>query len=104
MSNTTWVGVVQGAVVPDLCYSDLPNQLAFSEGDAALVLAHGSTTHLPSNPLVFDADATASFHIAGVDFLFGDGSVHNISSGINPYTYQALCTRNGGEVVDGGQF
>jgi prepilin-type N-terminal cleavage/methylation domain-containing protein len=104
MSNTTWVGAVQGAVVPDLRYSDLPDQLANAEGDSALVLAHGSTTHLPNNPLVFDADATASFHITGVVFLFGDGSVHPINNTIDPNTYQALCTRNGGEVVDGSQF
>ncbi|HEV3238091.1 MAG TPA: DUF1559 domain-containing protein [Gemmataceae bacterium] len=104
MSKTTWVGAVQGAVVPDLRYKDSASQLASAEGDAALVLAHGSTTHLPNNPLVFDADATASYHIAGVNFLFGDGSVHVINNTIDPNTYQALCTRDGGEVVDGSQF
>ena len=97
MSNTTWVGAVQGAIVPDLKYSDLADQLGNAEGDSVLVLAHGSTTHLPNNPLVFDADATSSFHISGVNFLFGDGSVQSINSGINPNVYQALCTRNGGE-------
>jgi prepilin-type N-terminal cleavage/methylation domain-containing protein/prepilin-type processing-associated H-X9-DG protein len=104
MSNTTWVGAVQGSVVPDLRYKDVPDQLASAEGDAALVLAHGSTSHLPNNPLVFDADATASYHIAGVNFLFGDGSVHAISNTIDPNTYQALCTRNGGESINGTQF
>jgi prepilin-type N-terminal cleavage/methylation domain-containing protein/prepilin-type processing-associated H-X9-DG protein len=104
MSNTTWVGAVQGAVVPDLRYSDQPDQLAFAEGDCAFVLAHGSTAHLPNNPLVFDADATASFHISGVNFLMGDGSVQSISDAIDPNTYQALCTRNGGEVIDGGKY
>jgi prepilin-type processing-associated H-X9-DG protein len=101
MSNTTWVGAVQGAVVPDLRYSDLPDQMANAEGDSALLLAHGSTTHLPNNPLVFDADATASFHINGVNFLFGDGSVQMINSNIDPNVYQALCTRNGGEANAG---
>ena len=104
MSNTTWVGAVQGGVVPDLRYSDVPDQLSHAEGDSALVLAHGSTTHLPNNPLVFDADATASFHISGVNFLFGDGSVQTINNDINPNTYQALCTRNGGEVIDDSQW
>jgi prepilin-type N-terminal cleavage/methylation domain-containing protein/prepilin-type processing-associated H-X9-DG protein len=97
MSNTTWVGAVQGSVVPDLRYKDTPDQMANAEGDAALVLAHGSTTHLPNNPVVTDADATASFHTNGVSFLFGDGSVQSINSGIDPNVYQALCTRNGGE-------
>jgi prepilin-type processing-associated H-X9-DG protein len=104
MSNTTWVGAVQGAVVPDLRYSDEPDQLANAEGDSALVLAHGSTTHLPNNPLVFDADATASYHPAGVNFLFGDGSVHSIGNDIDPTTYQSLCTRNGSEVIDGANY
>ena len=104
MSNTTWVGGVQGAVVPDLRHPDLTDQLASAEGDCALVLAHGSTTHLPNNPLVFDADATASYHQAGVNFLFGDGSVQVINDQINPNTYQALCTRNGGEPITAGDF
>ncbi len=101
MSNTTWVGAVVGAVVPDLRYSDVPDQLANAEGDCALVLAHGSTTHLPNNPLVFDADATSSFHPIGVNFLFGDGSVQAINNTIDPNVYQALCTRNGGEAISG---
>jgi prepilin-type N-terminal cleavage/methylation domain-containing protein len=99
MSLTTWVGAVHGAVVPDLRYSDQANQLVNAEADSAMVLAHGSTTHLPNNPLVFDADATASFHILGVNFLFGDGAVRPISNTINPDTYQALCTRKGNEIV-----
>jgi prepilin-type N-terminal cleavage/methylation domain-containing protein/prepilin-type processing-associated H-X9-DG protein len=101
MSKTTWVGAVVGAVVPDLRYADLADQLANAEGDAALVLAHGSTTHLPNNPLVFDADATASYHIAGVNFLFGDGSVQAINADIDPVVYQGLCTRSAGEVANG---
>ncbi len=99
MALTTWVGAVRGAVVPDLRYKDQPDQLTYAEGDAALVLAHGSTTHLPNNPLVTDADATASYHVSGVNFLLGDGSVQNINNTIDPFTYQALCTRNGGEAI-----
>jgi prepilin-type N-terminal cleavage/methylation domain-containing protein/prepilin-type processing-associated H-X9-DG protein len=105
MSMTTWVGAVQGSVVPDLKYNDVPDQLANAEGDSALVLCHGSLTHLPNDKLVFDADATSSFHSAGVNFLFCDGSVHCISNTITPSVYQALCTRNGDEnITDPGQF
>jgi prepilin-type processing-associated H-X9-DG protein len=108
MSLTTWVGAVQGSVVPDLKYASptgdigLPSgaELANAEGDSALVLCHGSTTHLPNDKLVFDADATSSYHAAGLNFLFCDGSVHCIGNSIDPAVYQALCTRNGGEDVD----
>jgi prepilin-type N-terminal cleavage/methylation domain-containing protein/prepilin-type processing-associated H-X9-DG protein len=104
MSLTSWVGAVQGSVVPDLKYPDLPDQLGNAEGDCALVLCHGSLTHLPNDRLVFDADATSSFHAAGVNFLFVDGSVHCIGNTIDPPVYQALCTRNGGETIDPSQF
>jgi prepilin-type N-terminal cleavage/methylation domain-containing protein/prepilin-type processing-associated H-X9-DG protein len=104
MSNTTWTGAVTNAVVPAVRYPLPADQLANAEAASALVLAHGSRAHLPNNPLVFDADATASFHIAGVNFLFGDGSVRPISSTIDGSVYEALLTRAGGEPVDGGGF
>ena len=50
------------------------------------------------------ADATASYHLAGVNFLFGDGSVQVINNSIDGVAYQSLCTRNGGEVVSGNAW
>jgi prepilin-type N-terminal cleavage/methylation domain-containing protein/prepilin-type processing-associated H-X9-DG protein len=104
MSSTTWTGAVTNGVVPAQRYATLADQLANAEAAAALVLAHGSKDHLPNNPLVFDADATASFHTAGVNFLFGDGSVRPISNSINGMVYEALLTRAGGEAGTGGEF
>jgi prepilin-type processing-associated H-X9-DG protein len=86
-------------VVPAVRYPDPADQLANAEAAPALVLAHGSRDHLPNNPLVFDADATASFHIGGVNFLFGDGSVQSITNRISGTVYEALLTRDGGEPV-----
>jgi prepilin-type N-terminal cleavage/methylation domain-containing protein/prepilin-type processing-associated H-X9-DG protein len=99
MSSTTWTGAVTGGVVPAVRYPDPGDQLANAEAAPALVLSHGSRDHLPNNPLVFDADATASFHIGGVNFLFGDGSVQSITNRISGTVYEALLTRDGGEAV-----
>jgi prepilin-type N-terminal cleavage/methylation domain-containing protein/prepilin-type processing-associated H-X9-DG protein len=104
MSDTTWVGSVTNGVVPAKRYTDTADQLANAEGAPALVLAHGSRDHLPNNPLVFDADATASFHPLGVNFLFGDGSVRIINDSINGLVYEALLTRAGGEAIDGASY
>jgi prepilin-type N-terminal cleavage/methylation domain-containing protein/prepilin-type processing-associated H-X9-DG protein len=99
MSNTTWTGAVTNGVVPALKYPDSADQLANAELAPALVLAHGSKFHLPNNPLVFDADATSSYHIGGVNFLFGDGSVRPINNAINGLTYEALLTRASGDTI-----
>jgi prepilin-type N-terminal cleavage/methylation domain-containing protein/prepilin-type processing-associated H-X9-DG protein len=101
MSSSTWTGAVTNGVVPAQRYPDPVDQLANAEGAAALVLAHGSREHLPNNPLVFDADATSSYHDSGVNFLFGDGSVQSISNTINGTVFEALLTRAGGEAVSG---
>jgi len=40
-----------------------------------------------------------SYHQGGNNFGFADGSVRYISNGINPDTYRAMGSRNGGEVI-----
>ena len=104
MSNTTWTGAVTNAIVPAQRYPLPADQLANAEAASALVLSHGSRDHLPNNPLVFDADATASFHIGGVNFLFGDGSVRAINNTIKGTVYEALLTRAGSEPISASDF
>jgi hypothetical protein len=99
MSSVTWTGAVTGGVVPAQRYPDAASQLANAELASALVLSHGSRSHIPNDQLVFDADATSSYHMGGVNFLAGDGSVHMISNAINGLVYEALLTRAGGEAV-----
>jgi len=99
MSSSTWTGAVTSGVVPAQRYPDPADQLANAEGAPALVLAHGSREHLPNNPLVFDADATSSYHVAGVNFLFGDGSVHFLLTAINGIVYENLCSRADGNPI-----
>jgi prepilin-type N-terminal cleavage/methylation domain-containing protein/prepilin-type processing-associated H-X9-DG protein len=92
MSMTTWTGAVTNGIVPSL-----RDPLA-SESAAALVLAHCGP-HLPNNHLVTDADAFSSGHTPGVNFLFGDGSVHMLFSSIGTANYDALATRQGNDIV-----
>ena len=89
------------ATQPPSPYSSPPGA-AYDNADfgEALVLAHGNATHLPNADFpIWDPDVFWSMHPGGANFLFGDGSVHFLSSGINPNTYQALGTIAGGEVV-----
>ena len=45
-----------------------------------------------------------SDHGAGVMFLFADGSVHYLNNSMNFATYQAMGTRDGGEIVPGNAY
>lgn len=97
MSLTTWTGAVTDG--------EVPSQLepAAIEEPAALVLSHAGP-HTPNNPEVTDADACSSFHPIGVNFLFGDGSVHVINNTVDIQVYDALATRRGGEAASGGDY
>jgi hypothetical protein len=66
-------------------------------------MCHAGATG-PNAPGVYDADATASPHLVGVPFLFGDGSVHFLSNNIDISTWMALATRAGGESLDGAAY
>jgi prepilin-type N-terminal cleavage/methylation domain-containing protein len=97
MSLSTWAGVVPGAQVPSV---RSPGDFS---GGSALVLGHCGP-HLPNDNIVTDADAMSSGHTNGVQFLFGNGSVHLINNAIGQPVYDALATRAGGEVVDGSAY
>jgi prepilin-type N-terminal cleavage/methylation domain-containing protein len=108
-SPSTWTGAVTGG----RCPAWMANQPAspyvpppgppYDNADwgEAFVLAHCNATHLPSADFpIFDPDTFYSEHTPrGAHFLFGDGSIHFLTSKINPVTYQALSTISGGELV-----
>jgi prepilin-type N-terminal cleavage/methylation domain-containing protein len=104
----TWTGAVTGGRCPAWMASDQPPYSpppspAYDNADydECLVLGHGNGTHLPSADFpIYDPDVFYSMHAGpGANFLFGDGSVHFLTSAIDPPTYQAMCTIAGGEVV-----
>ena len=92
LSYSTWVGGPTGALNPFLM---APGN---SGAEVTLLMCHAGPTG-PNTPGVFDADSTSSPHRIGVPFLFGDGSVHFLRNGIDIYTWMALATRAGEEVV-----
>jgi prepilin-type N-terminal cleavage/methylation domain-containing protein/prepilin-type processing-associated H-X9-DG protein len=101
LAYATWVGSVTGGQVPP----KLPDVTSFGpEGAPVLCLGHTGDKsdvppHTPNSP-VNHVDDFWSRHIQGVNFLFGDGSVHVIDDRIDPVAYWALGTRAGGETAN----
>ena len=56
--------------------------------------------HAPNHPFGH-TDEMYSDHPGGGNVLLGDGSVRFIKETIYPWTWVALSTRNGGEVING---
>jgi prepilin-type N-terminal cleavage/methylation domain-containing protein/prepilin-type processing-associated H-X9-DG protein len=102
LSNKTWVGVVPGCVT---C-PKFPFPSACNSGGAIVAAHSGPDTHdrpqviihAPNNPFGHTDEMYAE-HPDGANTLFGDGSVRFVTEDINPFTWVALSTRNGGEIV-----
>jgi len=63
-----------------------------------------STYNASTNPGGCDFYRATSMHTGVLNAVFGDGSVHSLSSSIQPSIWWALCTPQGGEVIDSSAF
>jgi prepilin-type N-terminal cleavage/methylation domain-containing protein len=97
LSYSTWVGGPTGALNPFL---QAPGNFG---AEVTLLMCHAGPTG-PNTPGVFDADSTSSPHLTGVQYVFGDGSVHYLSNSIDISVWMALATRAGGEPVSFGDL
>ena len=106
LSHKTWVGVVPGASTPPRL--DLRAWPSESNGAGCLVGVHsGPDTHdhpqviihAPNDPFGH-TDQMWGEHGRGCHVLMGDGGVRFVSTFVNPLTFVALSTRDGGEVGD----
>ncbi len=79
--ETTWAGAVRDLMDPT---DDHGHMVLFQTG------------HTPNHPLSDDRDISAP-HATIAQFLMCDGSVHSISTNIDPVVYHALGTRAGQE-------
>jgi prepilin-type N-terminal cleavage/methylation domain-containing protein/prepilin-type processing-associated H-X9-DG protein len=51
-----------------------------------------------------DFNAARSYHSGGVNVLFSDGSVKFIKDSVNIYSWRAVSTKDGGEVIDASSY
>jgi prepilin-type processing-associated H-X9-DG protein len=102
LAYATWTGSVTGGTVP-------PTTPGYaSEGAPVLILGHtgnvsDNPAHTPNNP-VNHVDDFWSFHPQGANFVFVDGSVHQINDTIDPQTWWGLGTKAGDELLDPNKY
>jgi hypothetical protein len=117
MSGRPWLYLANGQKVPT---ANFPSYVSASSEDAAdgipLDYGWGSWAHNNNfNVGTWSADGTMqggpcaincsnyrgvlSFHSAGAEAAFADGSVHLLGRGMSPTVFFALVTARGGEVI-----
>ncbi len=92
LSNTFAVGERSSRLGSTIWHGVIPEA---AEAEALIV---GAADHTPNHKVGHFEDFS-SYHTTGAHFAFGDGSTRMISDSIAVEVYQALATRNGGEVV-----
>jgi prepilin-type N-terminal cleavage/methylation domain-containing protein/prepilin-type processing-associated H-X9-DG protein len=81
---------------------DYPGALLASHSGPSLYESP-QVIHPPNSP-IGHTDEFYALHPGGANVLMGDGSVRFVRQSINLLTWQALSSRAGGEVIDGGSY
>jgi prepilin-type processing-associated H-X9-DG protein len=101
LARSTWVGAITNSAVP---LTDMQAATGFDpESGDALVLGHTGEDRGP-NSIRPHADQFWSRHPGGAQFVLADGSVKFIKEQVGFRIFQALATRQGGEVLSADQY
>ena len=84
----------RGIYPPSASLDDIGYYYLHEEDDRPGPIPDGVQANITTNELPY-----GSFHVNGANFAYGDGSVHYLTSNIEPALYVSLATRNGEEVV-----
>ncbi len=95
LSNTILIGERRND------YGHLAWAGVFPDVDEPFARVVGSADHAPNDPNGHFEDFR-SFHPQGANFTFADGSTRMINETIDPTVFQALATRDGGEIIQLG--
>ena len=114
LADASWVGIIPG--YRHFAYNAFASAGTGGIGvnydyPGALLAAHSGPSlyedpvviHPPNSPLGH-TDEMYALHPGGANVLLGDGSVRFIKQSINLLTWQALCSRAGGEVVSADAY
>ena len=114
LADASWVGIIPG--YRHFSYNTFASAGTGGSGvnydyDDALLAVHSGPSlyedplviHPPNSPLGH-TDEMYALHPGGGNVLLGDGSVKFIKQEINLLVWQALCSRQGGEVISAESY
>jgi prepilin-type N-terminal cleavage/methylation domain-containing protein/prepilin-type processing-associated H-X9-DG protein len=91
------------AMTPNHNVKAVSRATGYSNGGATVRVDWDSVDENDGGPTYMSLAATSA-HPGGVNVLFGDGSVKFIKDSVNPATWRALGSMNGGEVISADAY
>ena len=94
-SSVFSTSAVRGIYTPSASLDDIGYYFLHEDNNRPGPVPEGVDANILTAELPF-----GSFHVNGANFAYGDGSVHFLTTDIEPALYVALATRNGEEVIN----